>query len=337
MHKFTYYFDSPEKITENDKILIGIGDSFCAGRGACSLELWKKYDWDMDRMYGEGGVEVNKSNYENSWVNQLCKNHMPDWKPVNLGMSGKGNRFAVNELFVSPLLNLEKAKEKIVVFAVSGFERFDLVNNLITEEHFVTQWPIFDGWGDGRRIGYAELTKDIDNKSIYDETFVLCEFILNIIHLTNWCKLHNAKLLLISAFTPELNVDYFREDFTKHSGNPFTEKVVCELLKLVPWGKIIRPMGFSCITDMLMHLEGWDEFMPNYGFRNMDIKTVGPNEYMTKCQHPTEKGHKLLAEIIYEHIVNYDNLEDVKIEPNFKKYYPDIDDKPKNGSNFKLI
>jgi len=27
---------------------------------------------------------------------------------------------------VNPLLRLEKAKEKIVVFAVSGFERFDL-------------------------------------------------------------------------------------------------------------------------------------------------------------------------------------------------------------------
>jgi len=29
---------------------------------------------------------------------------------------------------------------------------------------------------------------------------------------------------------------------------------------------------------------------------------------MTKCQHPSEKGHKLLAEIIYEHILKYDEI-----------------------------
>ena len=126
--------------------------------------------------------------------------------------------------------------------------------------------------------------------------------------------MNNAKLLLISAFTPELNLDYFKKVFLSVKDNKFNEKDFSELLKSVPWGKIIRPMGFSCITDMLMHLEGWDKYMKDYGFRNMDIKTVGPNGYMTKCQHPTEKGHKLLAEIIHNHIMDYDNLTDVEIE-----------------------
>jgi hypothetical protein len=40
----------------------------------------------------------------------------------------------------------------------------------------------------------------------------------------------------------------------------------------------------------------------------MKIETIGPNGFMTKCQHPSEKGHKLLAEIIYENIMNYDEL-----------------------------
>lgn len=314
MYKFNYYpYWGGEKITEDSKVLIGIGDSFCAGRGACSIELWEKYNWDMDRMYSEGGPEVNESNYNNSWVNQLCKNHMPDWTPVNLGMSGKGNRYAIKELMVNPLLNLEKAKEKIVVFAVSGFERFDLVHDLVGEEHFVTQWPVYDGWSTNNRIGYSHLSID-NGDSIYNDKFIIFEFILNIIELTNWCKLHNAKLLLMSAFTPELNREYFRKLLSENVQSNINQMKLDELMRIIPWRRIIRPMGFSCITDMLMHLEGWDKHIPNYGFRNMKIETIGPNGYMTKCQHPSEKGHKLLAEIVYEHIKSYDDIQEIEIK-----------------------
>jgi hypothetical protein len=307
MKKYFYYPHKQEnRITEDTKLLIGIGDSFCAGRGACSIEIWEKYGWDMERMYSEGGEEVEASNYENSWVNQLCKNHMPDWTPLNLGMSGKGNRYAVKELMVNPLLGIEKAKEKIVVFAVSGFERFDLVKDLIGEEHFSTQWPVYSHYK-VNKIGYSELTLD-NGEPLYSEKFVISEFILNIIELRNWCKLHNAKLLLMSAFTPELNKNHFIDVLSPYATSVLGQMKLDELIWTVPWEKIIRPLGFSCITDMLMHLEGWEDKMPGYGFRNMKIETIGPNGYMTKCQHPSEKGHKLLAEIIYEHILKYDEL-----------------------------
>ena len=59
MKKYFYYPHTQEnRITEDTKLLIGIGDSFCAGRGACSIEIWEKYGWDMERMYGEGKGEV---------------------------------------------------------------------------------------------------------------------------------------------------------------------------------------------------------------------------------------------------------------------------------------
>ncbi len=288
------------------ELLIGIGDSFCAGRGACSIELWEKYGWDMERMYGEGGAEVEESNYANSWVNQLCKNHMPDWTPLNLGMSGKGNRFAIKELMVNPLLGIEKAKEKIVVFAVSGFERFDLAKDLVGEEHFTTQWPMYGDYKE-KKLGYSELTLE-NGDSLYSEKFVISEFILNIIELMNWCKLHNAKLLLMSAFTPEFNKNHFIDVLSPNVTSVLGQMKLDELIWSIPWERIIRPLGFSCITDMLMHLEGWDKDLPGYGFRNMKIDTIGPNGYMTKCQHPSEKGHKLLAEIIYEHILKYDEI-----------------------------
>ena len=307
MRKYFYYPHTQEnRITKDSKLLIGIGDSFCAGRGACSIELWEKYGWDMERMYGEGGTEVEESNYANSWVNQLCKNHMPDWTPLNLGMSGKGNRFAIKELMVNPLLGIEKAKEKIVVFAVSGFERFDLAKDLVGEEHFTTQWPVYGGYKE-KKLGYSELTLE-NGDSLYSEKFVISEFILNIIELMNWCKLHNAKLLLISAFTPEFNKNHFIDVLSSNVTSTLGQMKLDELIWSIPWERIIRPLGFSCITDMLMHLEGWDKDLPGYGFRNMKIDTIGPNGYMTKCQHPSEKGHKLLAEIIYEHILKYDEI-----------------------------
>ena len=307
MRKYFYYPHTQEnRITKDSKLLIGIGDSFCAGRGACSIELWEKYGWDMERMYGEGGTEVEESNYANSWVNQLCKNHMPDWTPLNLGMSGKGNRFAIKELMVNPLLGIEKAKEKIVVFAVSGFERFDLAKDLVGEEHFTTQWPMYGDYKE-KKLGYSELTLE-NGDSLYSEKFVISEFILNIIELMNWCKLHNAKLLLISAFTPEFNKSHFIDVLSPNVTSVLGQMKLDELIWSIPWERIIRPLGFSCITDMLMHLEGWDKDLPGYGFRNMKIETIGPNGYMTKCQHPSEKGHKLLAEIIYDHILKYDEL-----------------------------
>jgi hypothetical protein len=302
MWKHSYYpYKLDNKITEETKLLIGIGDSFCAGRGACTIDLWEKHGWDYHRMYREGGNEVEFSNYTNSSINQLCKNYMPDWTPLNLGLAGKGNRFAIKELTMNQILGIERAKEKIVVFFVSGFERYDFANDLIGSDHFYTLWPVYHD----EKVGYADIKVD-NGESIYNEKFILSEFLLHMIELTNWCKLHNAKLLLISGFTPELNKSHFMEIFSPKVTTGIEQMKFDELIWSIPWNRIIRPMGFSCITDMLMHLEGWDEQSPYYGFRNMNIETMGPNGFMTKCHHPSEKAHKILAEIIYEHILKYD-------------------------------
>ena len=122
-------------------------------------------------------------------------------------MAGKGNRFAIRELFLHPTLNLEKVKEKIVIFVASGFDRLDVVNDItLSYNHSTTLWPIY--LNDKNRTGYAELKRD-DGTSIYDEKFVVSELILDFLVLNNWCKLNNAKLLFISGFTPELNMEHF--------------------------------------------------------------------------------------------------------------------------------
>jgi len=123
-----YKYDFIKPIDKNSKIIIGLGDSFTEGLGACSEKLWKRCDWDLNNVTVDKLKEYQISYYENSWVHKLAKNHMPDFIPINMGMAGRGNRAAVKELHLHPELNLSDAKEKIVVFMLSGYERFDFVN-----------------------------------------------------------------------------------------------------------------------------------------------------------------------------------------------------------------
>ena len=40
----------------NSKIIIGLGDSFTQGQGACSNELYEKYDWDLNNVKKENNI-----------------------------------------------------------------------------------------------------------------------------------------------------------------------------------------------------------------------------------------------------------------------------------------
>ena len=129
------------QINKDSKVVIAIGDSFAEGQGAVSWETWEKYDWDRDKMI-KHKLEYIKEERSNSFVAQLCKNFLPSWTPVNLGKRGTGNRSASQQLFLHPKLNLEQANEKIVIFMLSGLDRFDFVNKDLPENfsHF-TMWP----------------------------------------------------------------------------------------------------------------------------------------------------------------------------------------------------
>ncbi len=299
-------------INSDSKLLIGIGDSFCAGSGSESYKTWERNNWDIEKIrYDEVG---RKEAYENSFVNQICKKHLTDYIPINLGVSGKGNKFAVRELLLNPTLNLEVAKEKIVIFVVSGFDRFDVANDIVeingTSSHSTTLWPTYNHVKD--KTGYSELTT-IHNESIYCEKFVVSELIIDFLTLINWCSLHNAKLLFISGFTPELNMEHFLKWLVRDLNMDFDTTLSSKLVSKIPWHRQIKPMGFDCITSMLLHLENRDDLIPYYGFRNFKPEKITKYGYMSKCQHPTKKGHELLCDLIYDEIKNYNNVE----QPNF--------------------
>jgi hypothetical protein len=299
-------------IDKNSKILIGLGDSFTQGEGACSVDLWEKYDWDLDKMSDKNEMadrnirlEINQSNLKNSWVHKICENYLTDYIPINLGMTGRGNRGAVKELYLHPDLNIENAKEKIVVFMLTGMERYDFIHkNFIEHVHYLTVWP------NGVSNTFEQPLWDAYGDFAYSEKSAAIELLLTIAELKTWCKLHNATLVLTSAFRPEYSAKFFWDLVTGDQNDKMLEtyKYIRGLVEIIDWSEFLRPEGFNCMTDYLCHLEGRDDLIDgktSYAYYNFgySLEKLSPKGYITKCAHPSYLGHEAIAETIYKQII----------------------------------
>jgi hypothetical protein len=253
-------------------------------------------------MYNEYFHDVVESGFENSWVNQLCKNYLKDFIPINFGLSGRGNRAAAKELYLHPELNIELAKEKIVVYMLTGYERFDFVNKDYEVGHhkFNTMWPTTDCGNDLRTVGNEYMNH------VWSDRMGLIELLLNIAEVKNWCKVHNAKFILTSAFTPTINKQFM----TDHIIGDLLygkESHVEKLVNIIDWDEFFYPDGFRCITDYLLSLEERTDLINEFSSWNYyeyaySHKKMTPNGYITKCAHPSDDGHKEIAKLLYKHI-----------------------------------
>jgi hypothetical protein len=307
-----YKYDMIKPINKNSKIIIGLGDSFTEGHGACTNELWEKCNWNLDKLPEGTAMDYQRSFYENSWVHKLCKNHLTDHIPINLGMTGRGNRGAVKELYLHPELKMETAREKIVVFMLSGYERFDFVHKEFNQHiHYQTMWP--------------QCTTKIKQKNlwlaygehVYSDRVAIIEMLLGIAEVKMWCKANNAKLILTSAFRPDYrrNILYERilNDCECNDGktpNYLQKQVdyVNRMVNIIDWDDFLRPNGYYCFADYLLHIEGRDDMINNtdqslfYQF-GQSLEKLSPNGYITNCSHPSQKGHEEMAKVIYNHII----------------------------------
>ncbi len=306
-----YKYDFIKPINRDSKIIIGLGDSFTEGLGACSEKLWKRCEWNLNNITGDKQKEYQISFYENSWVHKLVKNHMPDYTPINMGMAGRGNRAAVKELHLHPELNLGMAKEKIVIYMLSGYERFDFVNREYFEHiHFETMWPL-KNQGTPKKLLW-----DSYFDHIWSERVGIIEMILNIAEASLWCKANNAKLYLCSAFRNDYNKENFikliLEDCECNKGRTPNyllnrEDHVKNLVDMIDWDNFIRPGEFDSMSDYLLHLEGRDDLINDreaagfYDF-SLSLEKLSPKGYISNCGHPSEKGQEALAEVIYNNI-----------------------------------
>ena len=306
-----YKYDMIKPINKDSKIIIAIGDSFTEGHGACSMELWEKCNWDLNNVPDNMGYEYQKSYYDNSWVHQLCRNHLTDYIPINLGMTGRGNRGPIKELYLHPEIGMERAKEKIVVLMLSGYERFDFVHREFNQHiHYQTMWP---------KITHDKNQKDLweaYGEYVFSDRVAIIEMLLGIAEVKTWCKAHNADLIVTSAF----RVDYKRDEFVNRilndcecnegkTPNYLKEQVeyVNRIVDIVDWNNFLYPNGFGCFSDYLLHLEDLDKLTNNYDENlfykyGQSLDKLIPKGYITNCSHPSIKGHEEMAKTIYEHI-----------------------------------
>lgn len=279
-----YDFITP-KIPKGSKVIVGLGDSFTQGVGSWSKNTYKKYKGKIDihRIPNSLLEEM----YHNSWVHHLCNEYLYDFIPINLGISGTGNRSAVKELYLNPLVNLENASDVIVILLLSGLERFDFVNKYFPDHHhFYTMWPNYwDKNSTNKRLWkcYA--------RDLWSNKFECIECLLNIKEAEMFCKANDYKFIVASAFEQRITKEYFLETLSPHNN----------LVETIPWGNFLYPNGFKSFMEMLLDFEGRRDLAYG-GFYDFYTKLPEPSEYITNCAHPSQKGHQIMAKVFYNHM-----------------------------------
>ena len=271
-------------IPKGSKILVGLGDSYTQGVGSWSKETYEKFNGKIDPLNIPD--ELIDEMYENSWVSQICKNHLTDYIPVNLGAMGTGNRAAVKELYLHPSIEFDNASDVIVVLMLSGLERFDFVNRAFPpNSHFYTMWPHpWDTNSTNRKLW------EIYAKDIYSEKFTIVECLLNIREAEMFCKAKGWKFVVTSAFEQRINKDHFLK---------FGGLENLKLINSIPWEKFLYPKGMKSFMELLLDHDG-NRHMANGEFYHHYSRLKQPTKYITNCIHPTQEGARVIAEEIYE-------------------------------------
>jgi hypothetical protein len=330
------------------KAIISLGCSFVEGQGAVDQDIYDNYEWIMTKtgipMYPKvtdsqqsklladypelvlsntGTVNWTFMEYRNAFVNVLCKKYFnAEYTPINFGLRGKGNRASIKSLYFHPQINWHDINELIVIYVPSGPERFDFVNDEFKEhQQFHCVWP----WHEDQETGPRKTLWKGYSTAIYSEKSAMLEQISNVIELENWCKLKNAKLIITPGFDRTYKKQKFNEiiqnviernhlqETTRHIEYAHNKKTVnrsndeLEIFNSIveqwPWDKMFSPQGCNTFMDLCLKQEG----LEHTGYWEYNGKGT-PDHWITKCCHPSAKGHDLFARELYNHIVGHPNV-----------------------------
>ena len=335
-----------ESLAKTKKAIISLGCSFVEGQGAIDQDIYDQYEWRMEEtgvpmkpvlsssqrnnllkkypelIYDGNGINWTFMEYKNAFVNVLCKKYFKEqYTPINFGLRGRGNRASIKSLYFWPQIDWHLIEELIVVYAPSGPERFDFINDEFKEHgQFQCMWPWWQDKPDGPR---KTLWKGY-NEALYSEKFGILEQLSNVVELKNWCKLNNAKLIITPGFDRSYTKDTFSrvvKDFIERSAEQdiqifrqrdkgpteshFRPEELAALEKIVdqwPWDNMFYPQGAETFMELCLKQEG----ITNKGY--WDYNGVGtPNGWVTVCCHPSAKGHDLFAKELHQHIEKIKN------------------------------
>lgn len=290
MNKKTLMFSQPmPNIDGNSKVLVAIGDSFTQGVGSWSDETYKKHNGWINPL-GIKKQSLIDEMYKNSFVSQIVDSCLPEYQAVNLGVLGTGNRAAVKELYLHPELNLQKAKHVVVIFLLSGIERFDFVEKEFNQNsHFYTMWP--NPWD--KNSTHRALWKAYSEK-VWSDKFSIAEAILNILEAQTICKANGWELVISSAFEQR----YTKEYFQRHLGLEWNS-----LIETINWDNFLYPRGMNSFIELLLDYDG-NRHMALGDFYDHYSKLKWPTKHITNCMHPTREGYRIIADDIYNFMLS---------------------------------
>ena len=263
----------------NKKLLIGLGCSWTEGEGGVP-----DYHYVMNlRLKGKDTDAVKKIENENSWVNVLAQDYIGNCDSINLGSRGNGNRAAARYLYLNNA-NLQSYEKVIVIFMLSGLERFDVIDPYPSPEHnpvkFFTLWP------NNTTKTYRWYLKNLySEKAAYWETF------FNILEVQTFCKAHNLEFVFCNSFVKDLKLDY--------------KKYIKKQIDLVNWDRLINhDIGYTSFLDKIIKE---DNKCPEELWYEYYTALKNPTKYLTPCIHPTIEGYRLIASEIYNWL-NYKKI-----------------------------
>ena len=277
------------------KYIVGLGCSWTQGEGGYPDHIWQQYNGRPQKsLRGKCDYHLRAYEHENSWVNQLCRDHFPEYTPINLGVKGIGNYAAAHQLYFCDKVDWENS-EGIIVFMLSGFERLDLFNqklryddgkddfysnNEFMHHKWRTAWPFANG--DSYWNCYA--------KDLWSEEFVSAWQMMALLDVQNFAKANGFKLVVANGFNQVCNGDII-EHLHEHVGS---------LVDKFNWQEhyIHNHTDYKAFVEKLVRMDNIMDPQHWQGFHQHYVNRDWPAEYLTNCEgaHPTIKGYKVIAD-----------------------------------------
>lgn len=284
------------------KYIVGLGCSWTQGEGGYPKEVVDAHHGRTQIRCGQPGQPdsdyyLRVHELENSWVNQLARDHFPEYTSLNLGIKGIGNRGAVQQLHFVDNVDFNDA-EGIMILMLSGFERFDVFRQRPMDNWGFTQ-P--DGYNNGEfrhekwRTAWPHETDSGDKgfwncyaRELWSEQFVACETMVTLLNLQTFAKAYGFKVVVANAFNIRPEGIY---EWLKEYAGPLTDKF--------DWSCYVHnDTDYVAFMEKLVELDGkindWRHYHSYYNPKNLNTHS----EYLTNDEgsHPTIKGYKVIAE-----------------------------------------
>lgn len=270
------------------KKLVGLGCSWVQGEGGYPEHIWKYYNGRVN-LRGVPDEHLRPYEYENSWVNVLCKDYLRDYTPINLGVRGIGVRAAVKQLYLTDQVDWETDTGMIILF-LPGLERLGVFNNTPhAHNRYNHAWP--------HDHTPPRLFWQAYKEELYGYPMICMEAMTAITEAQVFAERYNFQFAFGNAYYLEHLPKFFKENI----GERFTN--------LIQWDKYMNDEKFLNFVEELVKL---DNILPVGqsvgGYWEHYINLPWPSKYLTNCIHPTIDGYKVIAKLMYEFLQknNYD-------------------------------